>query len=72
MMNEIVIAGPALLAAAEPVIEKSPAPIMAPIPKATRFTGPSVLFRVPSPLSAASLVSKSIDFLKFINYGLGL
>ncbi|MNX56791.1 hypothetical protein D3C86_875940 [compost metagenome] len=64
------MAGPALLAAAEPVIENSPAPMIAPIPKATRFTGPSVLFSVPSPLSDASLVSKSIDFLKFIICGL--
>ncbi|MNR00962.1 hypothetical protein D3C85_1167530 [compost metagenome] len=66
----MVIAGPALLAAAEPVMENSPAPIMAPMPKATRLTGPRVLFRVPSPLSAASFVSKSIDFLKFIVQGL--
>ena len=42
MMNEIVTAGPALFAAAEPVIENNPAPMIAPIPSKTNALAPSV------------------------------
>ena len=38
------MAGPAFSAAAMPVREKMPAPMMAPIPNATRLPGPSVRF----------------------------
>src|SRR5579862_4354125 len=41
--NESTTAGPAFSAAAMPVSENRPAPMMAPIPSATRFTGPRVL-----------------------------
>jgi hypothetical protein len=41
MTKEIVTAGPALLAAARPVIENSPAPMIAPMPSATRLPAPS-------------------------------
>ena len=44
-MNESTTAGPALSAAAMPVSENRPAPMIAPMPSATRFTGPSVRFR---------------------------
>jgi hypothetical protein len=40
----MVIAGPAFIDAAKPVIENNPAPIMAPIPKATNPGAVSVFF----------------------------
>ena len=43
--KESTTAGPAFSAAAMPVSENSPAPMIAPMPSATRFTGPSVFFR---------------------------
>ena len=43
--KESTTAGPALSAAAIPVNENSPAPMMAPMPRATRLNGPRVFFR---------------------------
>src|ERR1035438_9552154 len=43
--KESTTAGPALSAATMPVSENSPAPMMAPMPSATRLTGPSVRFK---------------------------
>jgi hypothetical protein len=60
--NEIVIAGPALVAAAIPVIENSPAPIMAPTPSATNPGAVSVFFN-PFSDSDASARSCAIGFL---------
>ena len=37
--KDMVMAGPAFVAAATPVIENSPAPIIAPIPKAIKVVG---------------------------------
>src|SRR6266852_3343871 len=58
-----MIAGPAYSDAAEPVSTKMPAPMIAPMPSVTRFTGPSARFRLCSPVSAASFTSESIDFV---------
>ncbi len=40
-----------------------PAPMIAPIPSVIRFTGPSARFRLCSPVSPASCISVSIDFV---------
>jgi hypothetical protein len=61
-INEIVIAGPALFAAAPPVIENNPAPITAPIPNAISDHGPKVFFNHLS-LSEASAKSTFSGFL---------
>jgi hypothetical protein len=58
----MVMAGPALLAAASPVMEKRPAPIMAPIPRATSEPAPSDFLR-PFSVSAASAIKILIGFL---------
>src|SRR5579863_6073926 len=58
-----MIAGPAYSEAAEPVSTKMPAPIIAPIPNVTRFTGPSARLRLCSPVSEASFISVSSDFV---------
>src|SRR5439155_22157943 len=57
------IDGPAYNDAAEPVSTKMPAPMMAPIPRVTRFTGPSARFRLCSPVSEASFISVSSDLV---------
>jgi hypothetical protein len=51
------------LAAAIPVIENNPAPITAPIPKATNENDPSVRFNVCVPVSDASPSNVLIGFL---------
>src|ERR1039457_7103536 len=56
MRNEITTAGPALLAAAIPVSENRPAPMIAPIPSAIRLIGPSVRFSECSESSDSSLM----------------
>src|SRR5690606_4016702 len=63
IMNERITAGPAFSAAAIPVREKSPAPIIAPTPRETRPVLESVRFKVCSPLSFASWIICGIDFL---------
>src|SRR5258707_5720015 len=60
--KESTAAGLALSAAAMPVSEKSPAPMIAPIPSATRLTAPSVFFRCVSPASASAWIRAS-DFV---------
>ena len=50
------MAGPAFSAAAIPVSENSPAPMMAPIPSATRLSGPSVRFSVWAPPSDSAMM----------------
>src|SRR5580698_2188254 len=57
--NDKTIAGPAYFAAADPVRTKMPAPMMAPIPRVIRFTGPSARLRLCSPVSDASFISLS-------------
>ena len=42
--NDIVMAGPAFIEAAKPVIENKPAPIIAPIPSATNPGAVKVFF----------------------------
>jgi hypothetical protein len=54
MMKLKVMAGPVYAAATVPVMEKRPAPMMAPTPKAINPHGPSTLFRVLLPDSLAS------------------
>ena len=56
------MAGPALLAAANPVIENKPAPMMAPIPRAINALASNVLFNVWLPVSLASCNNPVIDF----------
>jgi hypothetical protein len=51
------------LAAAMPVIENNPAPMMAPIPNAINPPAPNVLFRVWVPVSWASFINAAIGFL---------
>jgi hypothetical protein len=55
-MKEKTTAGPAFSAAAIPVRENNPAPIMAPIPKATKDVAESVFF---NPFSLSSASSRS-------------
>ena len=57
-----MIAGPAFADAARPVIENSPAPIMAPIPRATNPGAVNVFF-YPFSESAASFKSWANGFL---------
>src|ERR1017187_46888 len=57
--NERTTAGPAFSAAAIPVSENKPAPMIAPIPSATRFTGPSVRLSECSLSSALDLMRSS-------------
>src|SRR5580658_2676412 len=65
-----MIDGPAYSDAAEPVITNMPAPIMAPIPSVTKFTGPRARLRLCSPVSSASFISVVIDFVA--NKGLAI
>src|ERR1035437_5552354 len=58
-MKDSMIAGPAYCAAADPVSTKIPAPMIAPIPRVIRFTGPSARFKLCAPVSAASFISMS-------------
>jgi hypothetical protein len=67
MINEIITAGPAWSAAAIPVRENNPAPMIAPIPRAIRPELERVLLSVPSPLCSASETYFEIDFLYHIN-----
>src|SRR5215212_307007 len=60
--NESTTAGPAWSAAAIPVSENRPAPMIAPMPRATRLTGPRVFFKWCSPLSDSALI-RSSDFV---------
>src|SRR5882762_3434044 len=62
-MYESMIAGPAYSDAAEPVSTKIPAPMIAPMPSVTRFTGPSARFRLCSPVSDASFIKVSSDLV---------
>ena len=59
--NENMIAGPAWADATCPVRTKIPAPMMAPMPRLIRFSGPRVRF---SSLFAASFWICAIDFLR--------
>src|SRR5580692_4848017 len=66
--NETVTAGPAPLrlaspANAVPIVAKMPVPMIAPTPRATRLTGPSVFLR-PGPSPADCAMSASIDFVR--------
>ncbi len=63
MTNESTIAGPANWAAAVPVNTKMPAPIIAPIPRVIKFTGPSARFSECSLVSAASAMIVLIGFV---------
>jgi|GEM_PF-5504940 len=72
--KEIVTAGPALWAAAPPVMEKSPAPIIAPMPSATKLGAPNVRFKLCSeefPCTPCSSCKSVMDLtnreLKIIN-----
>ena len=57
-MKEMVTAGPAFSAAASPVNEKIPAPMIAPTPSVTRLKELSVLFNVlPAWALSASILS---------------
>src|ERR1017187_8775042 len=53
-MKEYTMAGPVYCAAVVPVSTKMPAPMMAPIPKVIRFTGPSTRLSECSPTCPAS------------------
>src|SRR5437660_3351413 len=56
-------AGPAYSAATWPVMTKIPAPMTAPIPSATRFTGPSARTSEWSPAAAASARNTEMDLV---------
>src|SRR5713226_3064883 len=58
-----MIAGPAYSEAADPVSTKMPAPMIAPIPSVTRFTGPRARLRLCSPVSPASFIRVSSDLV---------
>src|SRR5215471_8551582 len=60
--KESTTAGPALSAAAMPVSENKPAPMIAPMPRAIKLNGPSVFLRCCSPPSASALM-RSSDFV---------
>ncbi len=57
--KESTMAGPAYFAAADPVSTKIPAPMIAPIPRVIRLTGPRARLRLCSPVSDASSISMS-------------
>src|SRR6185437_14163031 len=63
MMKERTIAGPAAVAATGPVRTKIPVPMMAPMPRVTRFTGPSERLSECSPVSEASAMITLSGFL---------
>src|SRR5262249_1876409 len=56
--------GPDRSAIAAAVRTKRPAPMIAPMPSATRANGPRVRFNVASPLKAASVSRRSIDLVR--------
>src|ERR1700747_669686 len=62
-MYDSMIPVPASSKAADPVNTKMPAPMMAPIPSVTRFIGPRARFRLCSPVSDASFIKVSRDFV---------
>ena len=62
--NDNMIAGPALLAAAMPVSENNPAPIITPTPTDIRPKGPNLRFNVPLPVSEASVNKERIVFFR--------
>src|SRR3954451_16309667 len=62
-MKARVTEGPARSAIAAAVLTKSPAPMIAPMPRAMSATGPSVRLRVPSPVARDSASSPSIDLV---------
>ncbi len=63
MANEIVIPGPALLAATVPVMTKMPAPMMTPTPKTMRSRTPRSFFSWCSG-SWVSAMDCSTDFVR--------
>ena len=63
IMKLSVMAGPVYVAATVPVIEKRPAPMMAPTPKAINPQGPSTLFSDLLPDSLASASRAANGFL---------
>src|SRR4051794_25622866 len=63
-MNASTTDGPARSAIAAAVRTNSPAPMIAPMPRATSEPGPSVRLSVPSPVEAASASRVSIDFVR--------
>src|SRR3954447_22685333 len=62
-MKARVTEGPARSAIAAAVLTNSPAPMIAPMPRATSARGPSVRLRVPSPVARDSASSPSIDLV---------
>jgi len=60
--NDNTIAGPALFAAAIPVYENRPAPIITPTPIEINPKGPNLRFNVPFPVSSASISNERIVF----------
>src|SRR5262249_35617595 len=63
-MNATVTDGPERSAMAAAVRTNRPAPMIAPMPRATSDIGPSVRFNVVSPLAAASDSRRSIDLVR--------
>src|SRR4051794_35015967 len=63
-MNATVTDGPDRSAIAAAVRTNKPAPMMAPMPRATSADGPSVRLSVASPLVVASTSSLSIDLVR--------
>ena len=62
-MNAMVTEGPARSAMAAAVRTNRPAPMIAPMPRATRAHGPSVRLSAFSPVSDASASRESIDLV---------
>jgi hypothetical protein len=60
--NDNIMAGPALFAAAIPVKENKPAPIITPTPIEINPKGPKLRFSVFDPVSFASFKSERIVF----------
>ena len=63
MANEMVIAGPELVAATVPVITKIPAPMMTPTPKTMRSRVPRLFLSLCSG-SSVSRIDRSTDFVR--------
>ena len=63
MANEIVIAGPELVAATVPVMTKIPAPMMTPTPKTIRSRVPRLFLSLCSG-SSVSRIDRSTDFVR--------
>jgi len=67
IINDMVTAGPAACPAAAAVLTNKPAPIMAPIPRATRLPAPRVRFKPDSPvLACASIADRDFFANKLI------